>query len=479
MSSLAEETGIPSHVLQYRESGYVDSVHELLSGLIHEKLAGAIECTQRNIEKIRKILNMPVVWEQITGIETLENPYDELIDIEVLPNRNFVARDIVVHNCGMVPYLYEYGYRGPLYCTRPTRDIAALLQLDYIQICQRENRKAFYSSKGIEEAIRHCITLEYGEVTDISPDMRITLQNAGHLLGSSSVHLHIGDGLYNIVYSGDIKYENTKLFDKAFTDYARAEAIIIESTYGASEGKKPTHRDGEISLVQNVKKVLERGGRVLIPSFAVGRSQDVIAILAETDIDVPIYLDGMIWDTTAIHTAYPEYMSKNIQTLILHKSKNPFIDPRLHGIGSSKEREIALNGPGPAVIISTSGMLMGGPAIEYLQAMANDEKNMILFVGYQAEGTPGRRIQKGWKEVQMDNGKTLELKLEVATVSGLGGHSDQNQILQYLQHFRNKPRKIIVNHGDGAVAVDMARTLHKLYRIESVAPRNLETIRLR
>ena len=124
-------------------------------------------------------------------------------------------------------------------------------------------------------------------------------------------------------------------------------------------------------------------------------------------------------------------------------------------------------------------MLMGGPAIEYLQAMANDEKNMILFVGYQAEGTPGRRIQKGWKEVQMDNGKTLELKLEVATVSGLGGHSDQNQILQYLQHFRNKPRKIIVNHGDGAVAVDMARTLHKLYRIESVAPRNLETIRLR
>ena len=406
-------------------------------------------------------------------------PYLDVSEFNIQTLDAVILSHAHMDHVGMVPYLFEYGYRGPVYCTRPTRDIAALMQLDYIQICQRENRKAFYSSKGIEEAIRHCITLEYGEVTDIAPDMRITLQNAGHLLGSSSVHLHIGDGLYNIVYSGDIKYENTKLFDKAFTDYARAEAIIIESTYGASEGKKPTHRDGEISLVQNVKKVLERGGRVLIPSFAVGRSQDVIAILAETDIDVPMYLDGMIWDTTAIHTAYPEYMSKNIQTLILHKSKNPFIDPRLHGIGSSKEREIALNSTGPAVIISTSGMLMGGPAIEYLQAMAGDERNMILFVGYQAEGTPGRRIQKGWKEVQMDNGKTLELKLEVATVSGLGGHSDQNQILQYLQHFRNKPRKVIVNHGDGAVAVDMARTLHKLYRIESVAPRNLETIRLR
>jgi len=911
-------------------------------------------------------------------------PYLDVSEFNIQTLDAVILTHAHMDHVGMVPYLFEYGYRGPVYCTRPTRDIAALMQLDYIQICQRENRKAFYSSKGIEEAIRHCITLEYGEVTDIAPDMRITLQNAGHLLGSSSVHLHIGDGLYNIVYSldwtvptvlinpeghviiepigkvidnamnsettttdgfveraenskgwkavafnpstlkaeivpitsfmrhpineklyrirtsggketivtashnvfqvvngevksvktkdlkpgefivtakhvpveekepivdltpykhelrlqhaegeirqnlyeikeralalfpenhervlawasehysglftheiakkhkvraravretldklgisrhprrghslpsklkitpklarflgyfvaegssgrnavrisnydrqilddciniiktelgiegkihkndaifnsrqlefllknvlgcgdgayskrvpkpilnspqeivweflhgyyegdgyfrarsagvcisanskspelireislllarfgivpsiefntssemymahvnsrehieimldkldiqkwkeigipaaiktragmngrlplnalsyqaqtkiqkssyqsassagllmlqkiadlqetdqklmnscfafakilsieevestsqyvydlsiegyenfltgqgmifvhntGDLKYENTKLFEKSFTDYTRAEAVIIESTYGASEGKKPTHKDGEIALVQNVKKVLERGGRVLIPSFAVGRSQDVIAILAETDIDVPIYLDGMIWDTTAIHTAYPEYMSKYIQTLILHKGKNPFIDPRLHGIGSSKEREVALNGTGPAVIISTSGMLMGGPAIEYLQAMAGDEKNMILFVGYQAEGTPGRRIQKGWKEIQLDNGKTIELNLEIATVSGLGGHSDQNQLLDYLQHFKNKPRKIIINHGDGPVSVDFARTIHKLFRIESVAPRNLETIRLR
>lgn len=419
-----------------------------------------------------------IAWQKITDIEILENPYSELIDIEVLPHRNFVAENIVVHNCGMIPYLFEYGYRGPVYCTRPTRDIAALMQLDYIQICQRENRKAFYSSKAIEEAIRHCITLEYGEVTDIAPDMRITFQNAGHLLGSSSVHIHIGDGLYNVLYSGDLKYENTKLFERAFTDYTRAEAIIIESTYG-SEPNKPLHKDGAALLVQNVRKALDRGGRVLIPSFAVGRSQDIITILTETDIQVPIYLDGMIWDTTAIHTAYPEFMSKYIQTLILHKGKNPFTDPRLKGIGSSKERQAALDSTEPAVIVSTSGMLMGGPAIEYLQNMASSSKDMLLFVGYQAEGTLGRRIQKGWKEIQLDNGKIIELNLEISTVSGLGGHSDQTQLLNYLQHFKNKPRKIIVNHGDGQVAVDFARMVHKLYRVESIAPRNLETIRLR
>ena len=479
LSSLAEETGFPLHVLQYRESGYRDQTGVLLSKLLREKLENTISLTEQNIEKIRRILSLSAVWEQISDIETLENPYEELIDIEVLPNRNFAAEGVMVHNCGMIPYLYEYGFRGPLYCTRPTRDIAALMQLDYIQICQRENRKAFYSSKGIEEAIRHCVTLEYGEVTDIAPDMRLTLQNAGHLLGSASVHVHIGDGLYNLLYSGDIKYENTKLFEKAFTDYARAEAIIIESTYGGDDSKKPPYKDGTDNLMNHIKRALERGGRVLIPCFAVGRSQDIITILAESDLQVPIYLDGMIWDTTAIHTAYPEYMSRYIQSLILHKGKNPFIDPRLHGIGSQKERELVLNSNEPAVIISTSGMLMGGPAIEYLQVMSKNPNNMLLFVGYQAEGTLGKRIQKGWKEIQLDNGKMLEMNMEVATVSGLGGHSDQHQILDYLQHFKNKPRKIIVNHGDAKAAVDFARTIHRLFRIESVAPRNLETIRLR
>jgi predicted metal-dependent RNase len=269
------------------------------------------------------------------------------------------------------------------------------------------------------------------------------------------------------------------MFERAYTDYTRAEAVIIEATYGAGEGRKASHREAEEALVENIKKTIERGGRVLIPAFAVGRSQDIITILTDSDITVPIYLDGMIWDTTAIHTAYPEYMSRGIQNLILHKSKNPFTDERLKGIGSQKEREQVLNSSAPAVIISTSGMLMGGPAIEYLKHMCMKPENMLVFVGYQAEGTMGKRIQKGWKEVQLDDGKMLNLNMEIQTVSGLGGHSHQEQLLDYLRHYKNKPRKIITNHGDGPSAVELARTIHKLYKIESVAPRNLETIRLR
>jgi len=413
------------------------------------------------------------------GSGTKPFPYLEAPEFHIQDLDAVIISHAHLDHCGMVPYLYEYGYRGPLYCTKPTRDLMVLLQLDYIQICQRENKKPPYSSKGIEEAIKHCIALEYGEVSDITPDMRLTLQNAGHLMGSSTIHIHIGDGLYNVLYTGDIKYEKTKLFEKASTDYARIETVMIESTYGGNEDSLPSHEEGEKFLIENIKKTVNRGGKVLVPCFAVGRSQDVIAILANSDIDVPIYLDGMLWDATAIHTAYPEFMSKNIQNQILHKGKNPFLDPRLKGIGSQKEREEVLLSTKPAVVLATSGMLVGGPVIEYLQNFAENEKNTLLFVGYQAEGTMGRRIQKGWKQIQLDNGKSLELKLEPATVEGLSGHSDQKQLLSFIQHMKNKPRKVIINHGENSKCVELARTVHRVIKSETATPKNLETVRLK
>ncbi|MDI6721326.1 MAG: beta-CASP ribonuclease aCPSF1 [Candidatus Aenigmarchaeota archaeon] len=379
---------------------------------------------------------------------------------------------------GLVPYLYEFGFRGPLYCTRPTRDLAALLQLDYIQICHRENKKNFYTSKGIEEMIKHCITLDFGEVTDIAPDMRLTLQNAGHLLGSSVVHIHVGDGLYNILYTGDLKFEHTRMFEPTSSDFTRVEAAIIESTYGNEESQHPPRRESERYFVENIRRCIERGGRAIIPTFAVGRGQDVITILADSDLDIQIYLDGMVWDATAIHTAYPEFMSKNMQTKILHKSKNPFIDPRLKGIGSGKERAKIFESNDPCIILTTSGMLQGGPIMEYLRQLSSEPKNMLIFVGYQAEGTPGRRIQKGWKQIQFDDGTVIDLNLEIVTIEGLSGHSDYRQLINYISSMPNKPKKIMVNHGDPARCVSLARAVHKTFRVETIAPKNLETIRL-
>src|SRR3989344_1763765 len=382
-------------------------------------------------------------------------------------------------HCGLIPYLYEFGYQGPCYGTRPNRDLMTLLQLDYIGICQRENKKPPYTSRGIEEMLKHCVPLEYGEVSDITPDMRVTLQNAGHLMGSAVTHIHIGDGLFNILYSGDMKYENTKILEKAHTDFARVEALILEATYGSQEDIQPPHREGEQQLMDAITKTIERGGKVLIPTFAVGRAQDVIATLADSNIDVPIYLDGMLWDSTAIHTAYPEFMHPHIQNKILHKGKNPFIDPRMKGIGSQKEREQVHLTDKPCVVLATSGMLSGGPAIDYLQKFSGNEKNTLLFVGYQAEGTMGRRIQKGWKRVQLDNGRDIEIKMEIVTIQGLSGHSDYKQLIDYVKNMRAMPKKIITNHGESSKCIELARNLHKIFRIETEAPKILDVIRLR
>lgn len=406
-------------------------------------------------------------------------PYLEMPEFNIQDLDAVICSHAHLDHSGTIPYLYEYGYRGPLYATAPTRDLSALLQLDYIQVCQRENKKPPYTSKGIEEMIRHTIPLEYGEVTDITPDMRLTLSNAGHILGSSTCHVHIGDGLFNVLYTGDIKYENTKLFDKASTDYARVEALIIESTYGNHQALLPPHREGERSLVEAVRKTVERGGKALVPTFAVGRAQDVIAMLAGSNLKCTIYLDGMLWDSTAIHTAYPEFMARAIQNQILHKGNNPFTDPRLSGIGSQKEREAVVNSSEPCVVLATSGMLTGGPAMEYLQRFCDDPKNALVFVGYQAEGTMGRRIQKGWKNIQLENGKMIELKMEIMTVDGLSGHSDFRQLISFMQNLRSKPKKIITNHGDNSNCVELARYVHKAFGVESEAPKNLETIRLR
>jgi len=386
-------------------------------------------------------------------------------------------------HCGMVPYLYEYGYKGPVYCTPPTRDLMVLLQLDYIQIFQRENKKAPYTSKSIEKMIKHCIALNYGEVTDIAPDVRLTLENAGHILGSSSVHLNIGNGTFNLLYSADIKFSKTKLFDPASTDYARVEGLVLESTYGAEDDIQPKRSVAEKKFLDIVKKTIKRGGKVLIPAFSVGRSQEVSLILSENKIDVPIILDGMILDATAIHTVYPEFLSKRMQKLILHKQENPFLYEKFKGIGSQKERQEILESNEPMVIISTSGMLNGGPIMEYLKKFGPDKKNTLIFVGYQAEGTMGRRIQKGWKVIPIEgtNGSksTLELKLEVETINGFSGHADRNELIKYVKSLKTTPRRIIIDHGEKSKTISMARALHKIFGVETSSPRNLEVVRFR
>ncbi len=381
---------------------------------------------------------------------------------------------------GMVPYLFEYGYDGPFYCTPPCLDVFTMLCLDYIDVLQRNGVNPPYTAKGIKEAVKHSITLDYNEVSDVAPDIRLTFQNAGHLLGSSLVHLHVGQGLHNIVYTGDLKYGKTQMFDPAFTGFQRIETLIMESTYGGQDDIMPPREQSEKQLMDIIDRTMERKGSVLIPSFAVGRGQEVMAILAQSNFEYPVYIDGMIWDATSIHTAYPEYLSKGMERLIF-QGENPLTADIFKHVASPADRA-KVKDAGPCVIVSTSGMLSGGPVIEHLKVLGEDSRNSLIFVGYQGEGTLGRRIQKGWREIPINNNgrnTTMKMGIEVETIEGLSGHSDRNQLLNYVHRLRDKPERVIICHGDGNKPLNLARTLHKMIRMETLAPKNLETIRLK
>jgi predicted metal-dependent RNase len=295
-------------------------------------------------------------------------------------------------------------------------------------------------------------------------------------------HLHVGNGLHNILYTGDLKFDKTALFEPASLDFQRAETIIIESTYGASEDVQPRRAETEAAMMEICNKTMERGGKLLIPSFAVERSQDLMVILTNNKFKHTVYLDGMVWDATAIHTTYPEYFNRDLQKQILQDGENPFTNKMFKRIGSADERKKILASEEPCVIIATSGMLVAGPSVWWLKHLAEDKNNALLFVGYQGEGTMGRRIQKGWNEIPMEeNGKTraVPINCEIQTITGLSGHSDIKQLVNYLTRLKQRPERIIVGHGESSKCIEFSRIAHKTVGCETLAPKNLETIRLK
>ena len=402
---------------------------------------------------------------------------------------NFSELDAVVlthahmDHQGLIPLLYRYGYEGPVYCTPPTRDMTVLLQLDYIDVAAKEGKKVPYDSANIQSELLHMIPLDYEEVTDIAPDMKLTFHNAGHIIGSAIAHFHIGDGLHNIVFTGDYKYERTRLFDPAINKFPRVETVITEATYGNNNGFQTPLRDAERNLQKIVRETIKRGGAVLIPAFAVGSSQDVMIVLEESIRkgyipNVPVYLDGMIWEATAIHATHPEYLNSELKKQIFQKGQNPFLSESFKQVDSKDMRDKILEEPHPCVIIATSGMMTGGPVMSYFYKLAPDERNSLVFVGYQADGTIGRRIQKGWQEIAVGNNNTVKVNLSVETIDGFSGHSDVKQLHEYIRKMQPKPERIFTVHGDEKSCIELSESIRKKIRIDSKPLVNLETFRI-
>jgi KH/beta-lactamase-domain protein len=438
-------------------------------------------CTMLSTQDSRVLVDCGIDVSSDNG-----SPYIHLP--EVLPFESIDAV-VVTHahldHCGLVPLLYKYGYDGPVYCTPPTRDMMTLLQMDYLKVAAADAKKVPYSSENIRNVIKHCITMGYGDTTDITPDIRLTFHNAGHILGSSICHFHVGEGMYNIAFSGDIKFERTWLFNPAVNHYPRLEALIIESTYGGRDDFQPSRKEATQRLKDIIQQSMKKKGKVLVPVFAVGRSQEVMIVIEnlvrnKEITEIPVYLDGMIWEATAIHTAYPEYLNNKLRSQIFQQGDNPLLSEIFKRVDSVEMREKIIADESPCVVLATSGMMNGGPVMEYFKTWASDKKNTIVFVGYQAERTMGRKIQRGVKEIPMNIGGNivnLSMKMNIETCDGFSGHSDRRQLIGFVNNMSPRPERIVFGHGEESKCSDISSTIHKRLNINTEAPMNLETIR--
>lgn len=386
---------------------------------------------------------------------------------------------------GFLPALFKYGYKGPVYCTEPTLPLMALLQHDSVKIAKNNGTYLPYESRDVNEVIKHCITLPYGKPTDISPDITITLNNAGHIMGSATVHLNIS-GVHNILYSGDYKYARTQLLDSAVSIYPRVETLITESTYGNSTDVMPDQSTVYRTFTESLNQTLLAGGKVLIPVPAVGRAQEIMLVLDKEMregrlIEAPIFIEGMISEASAIHMSYAHYLGYDVRKSV-SQGVNPFQSEYFTAVNGYGRRDEVLNDENPSVIMATSGMLEGGPSVEYFKEIAQNKLNKIVFVSYQINGTLGRRVIDGRiSEASMldEKGKLKVIPVRCSTqkIDGFSGHSDFSQILNFISKVR--PKRVLVNHGEKSKSENVASTVYSRLRIKSMVPDSREIVRLK
>ena len=388
---------------------------------------------------------------------------------------------------GFLPVLCKYGYKGPIYCTEPTLPMMNLIQLDAIKVVAAQGRTPIYSDRDVKQIMKQTITIPYGTVTDISPDIKLVFANAGHILGSALCHFHIGNGDHNFVYSGDIKFGKSILFESASWNFPRVETLLIESTYGAKEDIQPTRQEVESAFINSVNNTLTDGGKVLIPIPAVGRAQEIMMVIdhymkAGQMVEAPVFMEGMISEASAIHEAHPEYLAHELRQKILETDDNPFDSEYFTNVEHPDAREEPLRDGSPCIIIATSGMLEGGPVLEYFKNIVPDKKNKLLFVSYQVNGTLGRRVLDGAKQVSMLG---RDGKVEVVTINcgierldGFSGHSDYNQLISFVHRLRPKLRRVLVNHGERRKSENLSMSIRRMFRIPTHYPQIQEAIKL-
>jgi len=408
------------------------------------------------------------------GIKLEENEEFPLVDKEIIRK---LDRVVVSHahldHSAYTPALYAAGYHKEVLLTKPTRDLSQLLLADYLRI-----NKGFspYSEKDVDKFLKHTQIMEYNEWSENGRGP-VRFQEAGHILGSAITELRDEK---KIIYSGDINTRPSRLLEGA-TMGLEGEVLIIESTYGSKKDKHLSSKEAGQILVKSINESLDKGGKVIVPTFAIGRGQEILFTL-ESHLrsggmpKVPVYLDGMINKALRIYRHNAIYLKKEVQRRILTSDDDPFKSD-YYFVPERKDKSDVFEQE-KCVILATSGMLNGGPVLSYIEHLAEDKKNKIILVGYQAEGTRGRQLVDGAKELDLGRGRVVDIKMKVDQAP-FSGHADHQELVNFAKSIKGLEQVFIV-HGEENKPFELAEGIRNAFkgRIEVTVPKLGETIRV-
>ena len=375
-----------------------------------------------------------------------------------------------IDHCGRLPLLVKRGYDGPIYTTKATADLLQVMLRDSAYIHEKEaewkNKKAdrlgrkhvdpLYTIEDAEAALKLVVPVLYNQLIELNDEMRVVFNDAGHILGSGIIEIWAkeGDGENKIVFSGDLGMTDRPIIEDP-TIIKKADYVIMESTYGSRN--HPENSDSISKLLDIVEETTKRGGSVIIPSFAVGRTQELIyefnKFFQEGGRAKKILEDVLVYVDSPMANMATEVFRNNAQVFddetkdFILKGDNPLDFPNLRFTRSTQD-SMALNGnKTPKVIISASGMCEAGRIRHHLKHGLWDSRNSIVFVGYQAEGTLGRRIVEGAEEVSI-MGETIKVQAQIHNLEGFSGHADQNGLLDWISGFQVAPKQVFLVHGE-------------------------------
>ena len=375
---------------------------------------------------------------------------------------------------GFLPMLFRHGYKGPIYCSEPTIPLTYLLLKGNVQPNQ-EMGFMNPSPSEIEDVMIHMIPLPYTVVTDITPDIRLTLANAGHILGSSITHLHFGNGDHNLVYTGDFKFGNSLALENAYWNFQRVETLIVESTLGGKEDILQSRDEMNHKLLELINSRLSRGGNLLFPVPILGQSQELVLTLSsyvkQGLLSAKICIEKSIGEASSIYETYMEYLSKEIKQELDGYSVNMFNPPKSQIVESKKLRK------GSHLILSPSSMLTHGPSIGYLDQICDDPLSTVVLTCPPLPNTPARSLVEGKRDLFI-GGRRLSVECRVESFADLTIHSDYGQIMAYVKRMKQKLRKVIVNHGDKNKAQNLAGSINRILRIHTQHPLVEEAVKL-